>query len=92
MGLLIGDGHIQKRSINGKSRFIYAQSSLRLQHLNYFKHILELFRPYLIKILTLKIEILQIREVIKFIVLLVLPHYLYRVLMIIKIYFIIRII
>ena len=49
MGLLLGDGHIQKRSINGNSRFIYAQSSLRLQHLNYFNHILELFKPYLSK-------------------------------------------
>ena len=49
IGLLLGDGHIQKRSINGNSRFIYAQSSLRLQHLNYFNHILELFKPYLSK-------------------------------------------
>ena len=54
MGLLLGDGHIQKRSINGNSRFIYAQSSLRLQHLNYFNHILELFRPYLSKNFNLK--------------------------------------
>ena len=54
IGLLLGDGHIQKRSINGNSRFIYAQSSLRLQHLNYFKHILELFRPYLSKNFNLK--------------------------------------
>ena len=54
IGLLLGDGHIQKRSINGNSRFIYAQSSLRLQHLNYFNHILELFRPYLSKNFNLK--------------------------------------
>ena len=54
MGLLLGDGHIQKRSINGNSRFIYAQSSLRIQHLNYFKHILELFKPYLSKNFNLK--------------------------------------
>ena len=54
MGLLLGDGHIQKRSINSNSRFIYAQSSLRLQHLNYFNHILELFRPYLSKNFNLK--------------------------------------
>jgi hypothetical protein len=49
IGLLLGDGHIQKRSINGNSRFIYGQSSLRLHHLNYFNHILELFNPYLSK-------------------------------------------
>ena len=65
---MLGDGHVQKRYVNGKSRFIYAQSSLRVQHLNYFTSILELFKPYLIKILNLKIEILQIRELIKFIV------------------------
>ena len=40
--------------MNGNSRFIYAQSSLRLQHLNYFNHILELFRPYLSKNFNLK--------------------------------------
>ena len=47
IGLLLGDGHIQKRSINGNSRFIYGQSSLRYYHLNYFNHVLELFKPYL---------------------------------------------
>ena len=49
IGLLLGDGHIQKRSINGNSRFIYGQSSLRLHHLNYFYHVFELFKPYLSK-------------------------------------------
>lgn len=34
IGLLLGDGHLQSRNIN--SRFIYGQSSLRKQHLNYF--------------------------------------------------------
>ena len=47
IGLLLGDGHVQKRSILGNSRFIYAQSSLRIHHINYFKHVLELFKPYL---------------------------------------------
>ena len=41
IGLLLGDGHIQKRSINGNSSFIYGQSSLRLHHLNYFNHVFE---------------------------------------------------
>ena len=49
IGLLLGDGHIQKRSINGNSRFIYGQSSLRIHHYNYFYHILELFKPYISK-------------------------------------------
>ena len=46
IGLLLGDGHIQKRK---NSRFIYAQSSLRVHHLNYFKHVFALFKPYLSK-------------------------------------------
>ena len=54
VGLLLGDGHIQKRSLTGNSRFMYAQSSLRKHHLNYFNHILELFKPYLSKDFKLK--------------------------------------
>ena len=54
IGLLLGDGHIQKRYLSGNSRFIYAQSSLRVHHLNYFNHILELFKPYLSKDFILK--------------------------------------
>lgn len=49
--MLLGDGHIQQR-VN--SRFIYGQSSLRLHHLNYFKHVLEIFRPYISKDFKLK--------------------------------------
>ena len=33
---------------------MYAQSSLRKHHLNYFNHILELFKPYLSKDFKLK--------------------------------------
>ena len=40
-------GIYKKRSVLGNSRFIYAQSSLRLHHINYFNHVLELFKPYL---------------------------------------------
>ena len=46
IGLILGDGHIQQRM---NSRFIYTQSSLRSHHLNYFKHVLEIFKPYLSK-------------------------------------------
>lgn len=54
VGLLLGDGHIQKRSRLGNSRFIYAQSSLREYHFNYFNHILEIFKPYISKEFILK--------------------------------------
>ena len=37
----------QKLFINSNSRFMYAQSSLRIQHLNYFNLILDLFRPFI---------------------------------------------
>jgi hypothetical protein len=33
---------------------MYGQSSLRIQHLNYFNHVLELFKPYLSKDFKLK--------------------------------------
>ena len=44
IGLLLGDGHLQCRNTN--SRFIYGQSSLRKQHLNYFYHVFNLFKPF----------------------------------------------
>ena len=47
IGILLGDGHLQSR--NGNSRFIYGQSSLRKQHLNYFYHVYELFKPFISK-------------------------------------------
>lgn len=49
IGLLLGDGHIQKRHLSGNSRFIYGQSSLRKHHFNYFEHVFNLFRPYISK-------------------------------------------
>lgn len=49
IGLLLGDGHIQRRSLNSNSRFIYGQSSLRKHHYNYFYHVFDLFKPYLSK-------------------------------------------
>lgn len=54
VGLLLGDGHLQKRYIKGDTRFIYAQSSLRKHHLNYFYLVLDLFKPYLSKDFKLK--------------------------------------
>jgi hypothetical protein len=47
IGLLLGDGHIQSRQLNGNSRFMYGQSSLRENHLNYFNHIFDLFKPFI---------------------------------------------
>lgn len=47
IGLLLGDGHIQRRSLNGSSRFKYGQSSLRKHHYSYFNHVFDLFQPYL---------------------------------------------
>ena len=49
IGLLLGDGHIQSRHLNGNSRFMYGQSSLRENHLNYFNHIFDLFKPFISK-------------------------------------------
>jgi hypothetical protein len=44
----------KKRILTDNSRFIYGQSSLRVHHLNYFYHVLELFKPYLSKDFNLK--------------------------------------
>ena len=52
--LLLGDGHIQNRSINGNSRFIYRQSSFKKHHFNYFNPVCDLFKPYLSKEFYLK--------------------------------------
>ena len=50
IGLLLGDGHIQSRQLKGNSsRFMYGQSSLRENHLNYFYHIFDLFKPFISK-------------------------------------------
>lgn len=46
---LLGDGHIQSRQLNGNCRFMYGQSSLRKNHLNYFNHIFYLFKPFISK-------------------------------------------
>ena len=49
IGLLLGDGQVQSRQLNGNSRFMYGQSSLRENHLNYFNHIFDLFKPFISK-------------------------------------------
>jgi hypothetical protein len=53
----LGNGHIQKRSLTINSRFIYGQSSLRIQHINYFNPVLELFKLYLSKDFKIKTKI-----------------------------------
>ena len=52
--LLLGDGHIERKSKSGNFRFIYGQSSLKLHHLNYFLHVFKLFKPYRSEIFILK--------------------------------------
>ena len=49
IGLLLGDGNIKSRQLNGNCRFMYGQSSLRKNHLNYFNHIFDLFKPFISK-------------------------------------------
>ena len=43
-GILLGDGHIQRRSPTQNSRFIFGQTSI--DHLEYFKYVFNLFKPY----------------------------------------------
>ena len=46
---MLGDGHIQSRHLSGNSRFMYGQSSLRPNHLNYFYHVYDLLKPFISK-------------------------------------------
>ena len=43
IGLLLGDGHIARRSLTANSRFVYAQSSA--VHSAYFYYVFNLFYP-----------------------------------------------
>ena len=45
VGLLLGDAHINKRSITGNSRLTYGQSALRAQHVSYFHFVFDIFKP-----------------------------------------------
>lgn len=48
IGLMLGDGHIQKRSskLEGCSRFIYTQSAIRKNHVAYFHHVFSLYKCF----------------------------------------------
>ena len=45
IGLLLGDAHINQRSITGNCRLIYGQSALRKQHVSYFHLVFSIFKP-----------------------------------------------
>jgi hypothetical protein len=49
IGLMLGEGHIQNSNLISNSRFIYGQSSIRANHLNYFHHIFKLFKHFISK-------------------------------------------
>nr|QGI24135.1 LAGLIDADG endonuclease [Conidiobolus sp.] len=43
IGILLGDGHIQQRSLKGNSRLMYTQSD---KHKEYFDHVYNIFKDY----------------------------------------------
>lgn len=43
MGIMLGDGHIVKRSPSGNSRLVYAQTSIT--HKEYFHYVYNFFKP-----------------------------------------------
>ena len=45
---------IYKKNLKGNSIILFSQSSLRIHHYNNFKHVYELFKPYLSKSFNLK--------------------------------------
>ncbi|KAG2195740.1 hypothetical protein INT47_004844 [Mucor saturninus] len=44
IGILLGDGHLQKRSSTANSRFMFAQTSV--DHKAYYEFVFKLFEPY----------------------------------------------
>jgi hypothetical protein len=67
IGLLLGDGHIRNRNSSENSRFFfYAQSSLRVNYLNYFNHIFDLFKFYIFKELKIKFRLIFDNRINKF--------------------------
>lgn len=44
IGILLGDGHLQKRSSTANSKFMFAQTSVN--HKAYYKFVFKLFEPY----------------------------------------------
>lgn len=47
IGILLGDGHIERRSPTGNSRLIYAQTAIKRK--TYFNHVLEIFNVFCIE-------------------------------------------
>lgn len=47
MGILLGDGHIVKRSSTGNSRLVYAQTAVA--HKEYFNYVYSFFMPFCVK-------------------------------------------
>lgn len=47
VGILLGDGHIVRRSSTGNSRLVYAQTAVK--HKEYFYHVLSFFLPFCVK-------------------------------------------
>jgi hypothetical protein len=47
VGIMLGDGHIQQRSVTGNSRFLFTQTSVK--HKNYYQKVFNLFEPYCTK-------------------------------------------
>ena len=44
VGIMLGDGHIVKRSLTGNSRLVYAQTAIA--HKEYFNYVYSIFKPF----------------------------------------------
>lgn len=44
VGIMLGDGHIVKRSLTGSSRLVYAQTAIA--HKEYFNYVYSIFKPF----------------------------------------------
>jgi len=44
VGIILGDGHIQQRSVTGNSRFLFVQTAIK--HKDYYQKVFDIFKPY----------------------------------------------
>jgi hypothetical protein len=56
VGILLGDGHISKRTPTSNSRFMYSQTAVK--HKEYFNHVYNIFKLYCVEGATPKTKII----------------------------------
>ncbi len=85
VGILLGDAHIARRSSTANSRLVYAQTAVA--HKEYFNYVYSFSPSFVLKVIHLNLEYLEIRELKKYIMLYLLQLCNFPVLMYLEKYF-----